>query len=57
MGKTFAIFQSVGNMPVIMDLLKRSERLFDVLEAVAFNILVEIPSAPVAWDESREWMT
>ena len=29
-----------------MDLLKRSERLFDILEAVAFNFFVGIPSAP-----------
>ena len=48
MGTTLANFQTVGNMPVVMDLLKRSERLLDILEAVAFSILVEIPSAPVA---------
>ena len=46
----------LGNMPVVMDLLKRSERLLDILEAVVFSILVEIPSAPVAFVESREWM-
>ena len=40
-------------MPVIMDLLKRTERVFVILEAVAFNILVKIPSAPVAFDESN----
>ena len=54
MGTTLANFQTVGNMPVVMDLLKRSERLLDILEAVAFSILVEIPSAPVAFVESRE---
>ena len=56
MGTTLANFQSVGNVPVIKDLLKRSERLFDIQVAVAFSILVEIPSAPVAFVESREWM-
>ena len=54
MGTTLANFQTVGNMPVVMDLLKRSERLLDILEAVAFSILVEIPSALVAFVESRE---
>ena len=53
MGTTLANFQSVGNMPVVMDL---SERLLDILEAVAFSILVETPLAPVAFVESREWM-
>ena len=43
-------------MPVIMDLLKRTERLLDILDTVAFKILVEIPSTPVALDESREWI-
>ena len=49
MGTTLANFQTVGNVPVVMDLLKRSERLLDILEAVAFSILVEIQSAPVAF--------
>ena len=53
MGTTLANFQTVGNMPVVMDL---SERLLDILEAVAFSILVETPLAPVAFVESREWM-
>ena len=56
MGTTLVNFQSVGNMPVIINLLKRSERLFDILEVIAFSILVEIPSAPVAFVEFREWM-
>ena len=54
MGTTLENFQSVGNVPVIKDLLNRSERLFDTQVAVAFSILVEIPSAPVAFVESRE---
>ena len=54
MGTTLANFQTVGNRPVITDLLKRSERLLDIREAVAFSILVEIPLAPVAFVESRE---
>ena len=50
MGTTLANFHSVGNMPAIMDLLKRSERLLDILEAVVFSILVEIPLAPGAFE-------
>ena len=56
MGTTLANFQTVGDILVIMDLLKRSEGLLDILEAVAFSILMEIPSAPAAFVESREWM-
>ena len=49
MGTTRANFQSVGNMPVIVDLLKRSDSPSNILEAIAFTILVEIPSAPVVF--------
>ena len=52
MGTTLANFQTVGDMPVIMDLLKRSEGLLDILEAVAFSIFMEIPSALAAFVES-----
>lgn len=40
-------------MKKIMDLLKKKKDFFVILEAVAFNILVKIPSAPVAFDESN----
>ena len=50
-------FHSVGNMPVIMDCLKRSERLFDILEAVEFSILVENDKHQwLLLSPRREWM-
>ena len=56
MGTTLAHFQSEGNFPIIIDLLNRPYRLFDMLRAVAFSILTEIPSAPVALVELSRQM-
>ena len=39
---------------MVIDLLNKTDRLFDMLREVAFNILAEIPSAPVDLVESRE---
>ena len=41
MGTTLANFQSVGNMSVVMDLLKRSEKCFDTLEEVSEILVFE----------------
>ena len=55
-GTTLANFQSEGNFPIIIDLLNRSERLLNMLTAVAFRILAKITSSPVALVESSEQM-
>ena len=51
---TLAHFQSVGNVPVEIDLLKSFARLGAIVAAVDFNIDAETPSRPVDFVQSSE---
>ena len=56
MGTILANFQAAGNLPVVRDKLKIFVTLGTIEGVVAFSILADIASAPVAFLASREEM-
>ena len=52
-GTILALFHSLGKVPLVKDKLKSLVRLGAILYAHDFNILAEMLSTPVDFDESR----
>ena len=53
MGTTLAIFQSLGNIPVVIDKLNKRVREGVILLAVSLSILTEMLSGPLAFSGFR----
>ena len=49
MGTTLAIFQSLGNIPVVIDKLNKRVKEGVILLAVSLSILTEMLSGPLAF--------
>ena len=46
-GTTLAVFHSLGNLPLEIDMLISLESIGAVLSAVCFSILADMPSQPI----------
>jgi len=52
-GTTVEVFQAVGTLPALIDILKSFVRMGPILEAVCLSIMPDMLSGPLAFDVLR----